>query len=158
MTTMGFVCFSFDPSIPHFRAIVTAILMNMSISFRWAFNQLIPSVSYLTNLDRYAIISFLFLIILLIWHALIGSSLFTSNDTDEKRNLEIFFLYAIAGVFILFNLIYFINSVRLFLFRRLTDRKIISVDKSYTKKVFFKFKRDKNFDFLKQDKHKIHKI
>ena len=157
MTTMGFVTFSFDPSIPHFRAIVTAILMNMSISFRWAFNQLIPSVSYLTNLDRYAIISFFTLIILLIWHALIGSNLFAAT-TEDRLKIENIFIYTIAGVFILFNLIYFINSVRLFLFRRFTDRKLLSVDIKYEKKKFCKFERGKKFDFINLDKHKIHKI
>ena len=147
---MGFVPFSFDPSVPHFRAIVTGILVNMSISFRWAFNQLIPSVSYLTNLDRYAVVSFLFLIFFLIWHALIGSNLFSST-TAERLSIEIFLIYASAFIFFSFNLIYFINSVRLFLFRRLTDKRFKLMDKNYAKKKFLNSKRSKISNVLNED-------
>ena len=149
---MSFVCFSFDPSVPHFRAIVTGILMNLSITFRWAFNQLIPSVSYLTNLDRYAFISFSFLVLLMIWHALIGSSLFSSTYA-EKIAIEINFIYAVAALYVFFNLVYIIITARLFFFRKLIDKKLVSIDKIYGK--FNKSTRGNILSILKKEKLKV---
>jgi hypothetical protein len=145
---MGFIPFSFDPALPHFRGIVTAILMNILISFRWAVNQIIPSISYLTNLDKYAILSFFFLTLLMIWHAFIGSNLFSST-TDDKKTIEINFLYTIAAVFFVFNVTFFVISARLFLFRRITEKRLQSIDLRYGKSE--KIKRDKLLNILKNE-------
>lgn len=62
ITVLGFVPFAFDPNGPQFRCQVTGLLILTSVNFRWIVTQRLPSVPYLTSLDKYAIGSLLFLV------------------------------------------------------------------------------------------------
>jgi hypothetical protein len=102
ITVLGFVPFSFDPASPQFRAQVTGLLLLTSVNFRWIITQRLPSVPYLTSLDKYAIGSLLFLVIFCVWHSLIGSSVIT---TTNKKEIDTYVLYGLATSYIVFNVI-----------------------------------------------------
>jgi hypothetical protein len=55
ISILGFVPFSFTYTAPHFRIQTTCLLILSSVNFRWIVTQKLPSVSYLTTLDKYAI-------------------------------------------------------------------------------------------------------
>ncbi|CAF1003742.1 unnamed protein product, partial [Brachionus calyciflorus] len=57
ISALGFVPFSFQYSAPHFRIQTTCLLILSSINFRWIVTQKLPTVSYLTTLDKYAIVA-----------------------------------------------------------------------------------------------------
>jgi hypothetical protein len=102
ITVLGFVPFSFDPASPQFRAQVTGLLLLTSVNFRWIVTQRLPSVPYLTSLDKYAIGSLLFLVIFCVWHSLIGSAVVT---TTNKKEIDTYVLYGLATGYIIFNVI-----------------------------------------------------
>lgn len=110
ITVLGFVPFAFDPAAPQFRAQVTGLLLLTSVNFRWIVTQRLPSVPYLTSLDKYAIGSLLFLVCFCVWHSLIGSSIITTTD---KKNIDTYVLYGLAGLFLVYNLVYVIWFIKM---------------------------------------------
>jgi len=111
ITILGFVPFAFDPSSPQFRCQVTGLLLLTSVNFRWIVTQRLPSVPYLTSLDKYAIGSLLHLVLFCVWHSIIGSNIIVSSEKDNlsyKRTIDTYVLACSAGFFILYNLFYII--------------------------------------------------
>jgi hypothetical protein len=69
ITTAVFTTFAIDVDKPHFRLPTTATLLLTSITFRWAYSsRLLPTVNYLTSLDKYSIASLILIYLSLMWH------------------------------------------------------------------------------------------
>ncbi|CAF0736813.1 unnamed protein product [Brachionus calyciflorus] len=92
ITSISFTAFSFKPLDPQFRCQVIALLMLTLVNFRWVITQRLPSVSYLTMLDKYSIGSIIFLFISFVWHSMIGSRTFSEDLASIKRLDRYFFL------------------------------------------------------------------
>jgi hypothetical protein len=107
VSTLGFVPFSFTVANNHFRIQVTSLLILTSVNFRWIVTQRLPTVSYLTTLDKYAIGALIFLVALCGWHATIGSSVIYDNDTDNKERVDTIVLVVIGVFYIIYHIIYF---------------------------------------------------
>lgn len=105
ITTLGFVPFAFDPNGPQFRCQVTGLLILTSVNFRWLVTQRLPSVPYLTSLDKYAIGSLFHLVIFCVWHSIIGSTTIAS-EASYKKKFDCYFLYGSSTFFILYNIFY----------------------------------------------------
>lgn len=73
VTSIGFTSFSFAPNSPHFRCQLTSLLLLTLVNFRWILSNSIPSISYLTLLDKYSIGSIIFLFALFIWHTVLAA-------------------------------------------------------------------------------------
>jgi hypothetical protein len=113
ITCLGFTTFSINPSFPHFRCQVTGLLLLTSINFRWIMTQRLPSVSYLTLLDKYAIGCLFFLSSKFIWHSLIGSQII-AKDLTELYRIDLSLLYTFFAAFLAFNLIFLLWFLVLF--------------------------------------------
>ena len=107
ITVLGFVPFAFEPNGPQFRCQVTGLLLLTSVNFRWIVTQRLPSVPYLTSLDKYAIGSLLYLVLFCVWHSIIGSTII-SPELTVKRKIDGIVLYCAAGIYIFFNFCYLI--------------------------------------------------
>ena len=107
ITVLGFVPFAFEPNGPQFRCQVTGLLLLTSVNFRWIVTQRLPSVPYLTSLDKYAIGSLLYLVLFCVWHSIIGSSVI-SSELLAKRKVDGIVLYCAASFYILYNFGYII--------------------------------------------------
>lgn len=105
ITTLGFVPFAFDPNGPQFRCQVTGLLILTSVNFRWIVTQRLPSVPYLTSLDKYAIGSLFHLVLFCVWHSIIGSQAIASEPSNKKR-FDIYFLYGSSTFFLFYNVSY----------------------------------------------------
>lgn len=111
ITVLGFVPFAFDPTGPQFRCQVTGLLILTSVNFRWIVTQRLPSVPYLTSLDKYAIGSLLFLVLFCVWHSLIGSSLLINIHQNEdkgelRKRIDTYLLFGSASIFLFYNFFY----------------------------------------------------
>ena len=105
ITVLGFVPFAFDVSGPQFRCQVTGLLLLTSVNFRWIVTQRLPSVPYLTSLDKYAIGSLFSLVLFCVWHSVIGSNVITKNP-DQKQLIDNY-VFMGAGIFyLLYNIGY----------------------------------------------------
>jgi hypothetical protein len=98
---LGFTTFSILCVQPQNRLSIVGILLLTSVNFRWIITQRLPSVSYLTFLDKYAIGCILLLGFLFMWDAVVGSKVI-SPDEDFLKTLEKDVIYGLAGAFLLF--------------------------------------------------------
>ena len=83
ITSSALTIFSVDCKLPQNRLQITFIILLTSVSFKWVINRYLPTVSYLTSLDTYAIVSILYICLLCVWHSLIG-------------NLNFFFIFKLV--------------------------------------------------------------
>ncbi|CAF3483453.1 unnamed protein product [Rotaria socialis] len=110
ITTCAFCIFSMPPNLPQNRLQTGATLLLTSITFRWTVNRSLPTVSYLTSLDKYAIISIFILILLCVWHAIIGAIIFIENRSSitnsEDRNcwIDRCVFFILFGFYIIMHL------------------------------------------------------
>ncbi|CAF2820154.1 unnamed protein product [Rotaria sp. Silwood2] len=86
--------FSISPSNSHGRLQITCTLLLTSVTFRWVVNKSLPTISYLTALDIYAIASIVALCIMNIFHGVVSYlyynqiylvSYLTPNNTQELQ-------------------------------------------------------------------------
>ena len=143
--------------------------------------QRLPSVPYLTSLDKYGIGSLLFLVILYefifvlksnyyiniilfkqkscCWHSIIGSSVITSDSTNKKQ-IDSYALYAFAGVYAFFNVFYLIWFIIMAIknSKQLKDGDIEYKEQLELRKREFEAKdkeiaeKDKEYDLMERDK------
>lgn len=87
---LAFTTFAIGLTGPQNRATIVAILMLTSINFRWVITQRLPSVSYLTLLDKFTIGCIILLALLFSWDAIIGSlaNNWYPEDKDHFKDLE----------------------------------------------------------------------
>ena len=85
--------------------------MLTSVSFKWVINRSLPTVSYLTSLDKYAIICILYVCLLCVWHAIVGAFW----TPTEAREYDKWLLLAFSMVFIVIHvgfIIWYLNAYR----------------------------------------------
>lgn len=117
ITSAVFSTFSIRFDQPQFRLPTTATLMLTSITFRWSYSsRCLPTVNYLTSLDKYSINSLILIFLCLIWHGL-GVVFLNFFTWDTVKKLDRLFLTFLIIFFILTHLILFIwlksaNSIR----------------------------------------------
>jgi len=70
--------------------------------FRWSVSRLLPPVSYLTLLDKYTLISLVFISLNSIWHSIIG---FLIPWKGITKSIDHYVLFGFSGVFLLYHLI-----------------------------------------------------
>ena len=151
VSVLGFVPFSFAYDAPHFRIQTTCLLILSSVNFRWIVTQKLPTVSYLTTLDKYAIGALIFLALLCCWHGIIGASSsdlfyaieivywnnnqtvtpncstsFKSTCIPFRSNVDKYAFYGIAGLYAGFHLIYILFF--LFKFCRYSKLNVVHVN------------------------------
>jgi len=73
VTLASLAPFVVDIKIPQSRLPATCTLMLTSVSIRWTIGRLLPTVSYLTSLDKYSLVSMLIITTELLYHGVMGA-------------------------------------------------------------------------------------
>ena len=94
------------------RLQTTYTILVGSISFKWVINRSLPPVSYLTSLDKYAILCIFYVCILGCWHGIIGTcNDYLSAELTKKLDSGFFSIAAISFlVFHIFGLVRYYNE------------------------------------------------
>lgn len=66
--------FVIDPKIPQSRLPSTATMLLTTVSIRWIIGRLLPTVSYLTFIDKYSLGTMMIITLQLIYHATMGAT------------------------------------------------------------------------------------
>ena len=116
--------FSFHPNL--FFHLGTLLLT--SIMFRWSVSRLLPPVSYLTLLDKYTLISLVFISLNSIWHAIVGVLI---RRAGISKTID----YYVLGLFTIFFIVYHL-SMTFSLYKALRHRHImLETDRKYASKL-----------------------
>jgi hypothetical protein len=104
ITISSLTIFSVDCKMPQSRLQTTYTILLTSVSFKWVINRQLPTVSYLTSLDKYAIGSIFYVCLLCVWHSVVGS--FWSQEL--ARELDFWSLIGFSIFFVLIHVALFI--------------------------------------------------
>ena len=107
ITSVSLTIFSIDCKLTPNRLQITYTLLLTSVSFKWVVNRSLPTVSYLTSLDQYAIACIFYICLLCFYHSIIGSNSFP--DKEYARLIDMWVLITFAVMFFLFHLIIFVK-------------------------------------------------
>ncbi|CAM4756415.1 unnamed protein product [Rotaria magnacalcarata] len=114
ITMVSFCIFSIPPHFTGNRIQIVCTLLLTSITFRWTVNRSLPTISYLTTMDKYAIVCMFNLVAHSIWHAAIGFLIFTNTTSPAIISTSWFakldqtaFCFAI-GAFVILHFIFII--------------------------------------------------
>lgn len=106
-TMLGLMPFAFNVSASNSRISVTLMLILSSINFKISVTNRIPSVSYFTVLDKYALPALIYLGTLVIYHAIIGST-FISSSFKNVIFIDRIVFYSVSGIYLSLSVIYLI--------------------------------------------------
>lgn len=126
VTLTSFNIFSIDCKTQTSRISMAISLLLTSISFKWVYNRSLPTVNYLTSLDKYSIIHILFICLLCVWNSIIATYW---DDKTQANQIDKWALIAFA---LLFALIQMIFIIKFFLFY-LTIQKYEKRENEYLK-------------------------
>ena len=114
INSMSLAIFSIDCKLVQNRLAIILSLLLTSIVLKQTTNKNIPTVSYLTALDIYSLISIGFLCTEVIWHALIGTYWVKPNATSIDKWVLVAFsiLYSSFNLFFLLWLIYYRHKLK----------------------------------------------
>ena len=108
------------------RGIFTLILT--SFSFKVVTSRSLPTISYLTSLDKYQIVNIIFLASLCVWHSICAA---LKIDYELKVNIDTIMAYAFGSLFILIQILLIITLI-------LSNRKVNKLkedDKNFISKI-----------------------
>lgn len=111
ITSVALTIFSINPKLPQNRLQTNCTLLLTSVSFKWVINRYLPTVSYLTSLDKYAIVCITYLCFLSVWHSIIGSFWSAPDALIIDFWLLIVFVIVLIGLN-LWTIIWFIMAFR----------------------------------------------
>ena len=97
--------FVFDYKLPQSRLPSTATMLLSAVSYKISVSKLLPTVSYLTSLDKYSIASIGIITVMLIYHAFIGG-LGHILEPRLAYRIDKFFLFTFIALIILKQLIF----------------------------------------------------
>lgn len=107
ITAISLTNFAIEIRRPQNRLSGTFTLILTSISFKWVTNRSLPTVSYMTSLDKYQIVNILYMCLLCIWHAVVASFW----TPDLRAYLDTISLVVFSVLFILFHIYFAIGFV-----------------------------------------------
>jgi hypothetical protein len=114
LTVLGYATFAIGVTGPQNRITIQCILLLTAVNFRWMIAQRLPSVSYMTFLDKFAVGAIVTNSVLIAWDALAGS-LIISQDKTFLQVIDTYALYASAGVFVFFVFVFILWFLKLLL-------------------------------------------
>ena len=131
ITIMSFSVYaiSYKNAQSRLQGIFTLVLT--SISFRWVVNRSLPTVSYLTSLDSYAIANIVFLCFQAFANASIA--IFFSEDQDRARLVNNIFVIIFASIFGLIHIVLGVWIIRVYIKVKAFRKKIHNLTKKFNK-------------------------
>ncbi|CAF1297730.1 unnamed protein product [Rotaria magnacalcarata] len=102
ITVMAFATFSVTYNLPQNRLQLSFTLLLTAVTFKWVVVRCLPTISYLTTLDKYVLLSMVMLCVVCGWHALIAVC-----PPDVAPHWDNLALITLAIIYVLFHIIFF---------------------------------------------------
>lgn len=119
ITVLSMTLFAIDSKFSQNRISGTFTLILTSFSFKVVTSKSLPTIAYLTSLDKYQLINIVYLAMCCVWHSVCSS---LNIEYEQKHQLDKMALYCFASFFALVQLIFLINYI-------VSYRKIVRLKK-----------------------------
>ncbi|CAF1052001.1 unnamed protein product [Rotaria sordida] len=103
ITVMAFATFSVTYNLPQNRLQLSFTLLLTAVTFKWVVVRCLPTISYLTTLDKYVLLSMVMLCVVCAWHAIIAVC-----PTDVAPYWDNMALISLAVIYTVFHLVFFL--------------------------------------------------
>ncbi|CAF1388982.1 unnamed protein product [Adineta ricciae] len=103
ITVMAFATFSVTYNLPQNRLQLSFTLLLTSVTFKWVVVRCLPTISYLTTLDKYVLLSMVMLCTVCVWHAIIAVL-----PTDIAPYWDKIAFISFAVIYTLFHVVFFL--------------------------------------------------
>jgi hypothetical protein len=103
ITILSLTTFSINCKLPQARLQTSFTLVLTSASFKWVINRSLPTISYMTSLDKYAIVCIFYLCIICIWHSIIGT---VWEDLIFAARLDYWVLIVFLVIFLFIHIVF----------------------------------------------------
>jgi hypothetical protein len=129
ITLICLCCFSIKCDIASNRLIVSITVFLTLITFKWAINKNLPSLSYLTTLDQYSLMCIFFVFVNCIYFSIMGA-ITIENCLTPYKQIDNSIFYASACAFVAIN---FLFVVRFLLFNKRNNKRLAKRKQEYNK-------------------------
>jgi hypothetical protein len=116
ITISSLAVFSVNCSLPQNRLQTSCTLLLTSVTFKWVTNRALPTVSYMTSLDKYSLGCIIIVCMQCIWHGVIGYLNHAQNEAkcvDPYSKFDFFAFIITCSLFLLLNFSFLIIFIRL---------------------------------------------
>ncbi|UJR34994.1 hypothetical protein I4U23_027770 [Adineta vaga] len=103
ITVMAFTTFSVTYNLPQNRLQLSFTLLLTAVTFKWVVVRCLPTISYLTTLDKYVLLSMVMLCVVCGWHAIIAVC--PTNVAPYWDNIA---FVSLAIIYTLFHVLFFL--------------------------------------------------
>jgi hypothetical protein len=103
ITVLSMTLFAIDSKMAQNRISGTFTLILTSFSFKVVTSKSLPTIAYLTSLDKYQLINIVYLALCCVWHSFCAS---LSIDEKQKHQIDKIALYCFASFFFAVQLIF----------------------------------------------------
>jgi hypothetical protein len=130
-----FTTFSIDVEQPFYRLPTSATLLLTSVTFRWMYScRCLPTVDYLTSLDKYSLISIIFIYSACIWHGGVSHMmLFFGCKIEDLRIMDRYVCLAFIVLYFTVQLVLIIWLRRGYLLRQSLKEQDVNYHKRLVK-------------------------
>lgn len=112
ITLSSLAIFSINYCLPQNRIQIGCTLLLTSVSFKWVTNRSLPTISYMTSLDKYSLACIILIVLQGAWHGVIGSVTLSHGKCID--NYESYDITAFCVTCILFICLHAIFLIWLF--------------------------------------------
>lgn len=109
ITLISLTNFSIDLERSQNRLSGTFTLILTSISFKWVTNRSLPTISYMTSLDKYQIWSILFMCLECLWHSL-ANKVFSQDLVFKYDQISFLFYFCCFWLIQIYFIVLFFND------------------------------------------------
>jgi hypothetical protein len=109
ITVLSLTLFVIDTKLAQNRISGTFTLILTSFSFKVVTSKTLPTISYLTSLDKYQIINIVYLALCCVWHSVCAS---LNIDHEKKFYLDKVVLCCFASFFTLIQVVFIVSFIR----------------------------------------------
>ena len=128
VTLASLTPFVIDIKIPQTRLTSTCTLMLTSVGIRWTIGRLLPTVSYLTSLDKYSLASLFIIAVELFYHGIMGA-LYSKLPNKLAHLIDNGFFIFFCFIIFLKQLFFCLFIIRINIYRRkVTDGKVLQLN------------------------------
>jgi len=129
ITILSMTLFAIEAKIAQTRLSGTFTLILTSFSFKVVTSKSLPTIAYLTSLDRYQLINIVYLVVCCIWHSFCASINIESDRKYELDKLALYFLATIFGSIQIFFIVYLtISHKKVFDLKKRNERLLSQLD------------------------------
>lgn len=129
ITVLSMTLFAIDSKFAQNRISGTFTLILTSFSFKVVTSKSLPTIAYLTSLDKYQLINIVYLALCCVWHSICAS---LDMEHDRKQRLDKLALYCFGTFFtsiqLIFLIFYVISFRKIRLLKKQVDDYISRID------------------------------